>query len=35
MIQAHYSNMAMAILDHQVVNKCGCNHAHHNTFYLI
>ncbi|CAA7407295.1 unnamed protein product [Spirodela intermedia] len=27
--------VVIAILDHQVINKGGCNHVHHNTFYLV
>ncbi|CAA6666381.1 unnamed protein product [Spirodela intermedia] len=31
----HYDQAATTILDHQVIKKGGCNHAHRNTFYLV
>ncbi|CAA7389581.1 unnamed protein product [Spirodela intermedia] len=35
MVQTHYDQAAITILNHQVINKGGCNHAHRNTFYLV
>ncbi|CAA6662805.1 unnamed protein product [Spirodela intermedia] len=34
-VQAHYDQAATDILDHQIINKGGRNHAHRNTFYLV
>ncbi|CAA6672410.1 unnamed protein product [Spirodela intermedia] len=35
MVQTHYDQVETPILDHQVINKGGRNHAHCNTFYLV
>lgn len=35
MVQDYYSEVVEDILAPYIVDKCGCNHTHHNTLYLI